>query len=368
MPIKFRCNSCRQKLSISRKKAGREVNCPQCAERILVPTEEQILAAMKAAQAKKNPEPSEPTKNEDAAPAPPKAEPPVQKPPTGDPPQEQTKPSSTPASEAPESLPDVPLDESFFVPPADIQPPSIGTSKSGAADEEPAISDAPSANIPRADLPSEARAAAEKEARENAPSHAETTEMATPSSASSSDPLATPEPATTSKKDDSAETNSNWDHHPNPWLHEEDEEDDFSLGTGELEESGLDMTPMVDVTFLLLIFFMVTASFTTQKSLETSPPEPDEEGAAQSVTMEDLEEESVIVEIDGEDNIRVDDVPISGINALVSALEGKISENKTEMLIEADENARHGTVVAVTDAGIEAQMQRIRRTSKKSDD
>src|SRR5688572_20269137 len=32
------------------------------------------------------------------------------------------------------------------------------------------------------------------------------------------------------------------------------------------QEAEMDMTPMVDVTFLLLIFFMVTASFTMQKS------------------------------------------------------------------------------------------------------
>lgn len=33
----------------------------------------------------------------------------------------------------------------------------------------------------------------------------------------------------------------------------------------------VDMTAMVDVTFLLLIFFMVTASFAAQKVFETSP-------------------------------------------------------------------------------------------------
>ncbi len=38
-----------------------------------------------------------------------------------------------------------------------------------------------------------------------------------------------------------------------------------------------DMTPMVDVTFLLLIFFMVTAAFTMQSAIvvpKPSPPEP----------------------------------------------------------------------------------------------
>lgn len=48
-----------------------------------------------------------------------------------------------------------------------------------------------------------------------------------------------------------------------------DDEPDISFGKKEpIPEDELDMTPMVDVTFLLLIFFMVTASFTIQKSLE----------------------------------------------------------------------------------------------------
>lgn len=166
-----------------------------------------------------------------------------------------------------------------------------------------------------------------------------------------------------------AEIKAEWQENRNPWLEEDEEEDDFSLGPAALEESGLDMTPMVDVTFLLLIFFMITASFSMQKSMETAPPEPDEEGASQSVSMEDLEEDSVVVEIDEENNIRVDDVPISGTGELADVLVAKIgSEGKTEMLIEAHPAARHGLVVTVTDAGIEAQMQRIRRSVKKGDD
>lgn len=160
-----------------------------------------------------------------------------------------------------------------------------------------------------------------------------------------------------------------WSQPKNRWVEEDDEEEDFSLGPTDLEESGLDMTPMVDVTFLLLIFFMITASFSMQKSMQTAPPEPEQEGASQSVVMEELEEESVVVEVDEENNIRVDDVPVSGTGELVRALADKIgNEGKTEMLIEAHPNARHGLIVAITDAGIEAQMQRIRRSVKKSGD
>jgi biopolymer transport protein ExbD len=159
-----------------------------------------------------------------------------------------------------------------------------------------------------------------------------------------------------------------WKHHPNPWAGEEEEEEDFRIAAPVLQEAGLDMTPMVDVTFLLLIFFMITASFSMQKSLETTPPQPDQAGAALSLTIQEVEDDSVVVEIDGENQIRVDDVPVAGLGELRDVLAGKIAnENKTEMLIEADAAASHGTVVTVMDAGLEVQMQRIRRSSKRGE-
>ncbi|MCA8994350.1 MAG: biopolymer transporter ExbD [Planctomycetaceae bacterium] len=160
-----------------------------------------------------------------------------------------------------------------------------------------------------------------------------------------------------------------WSPERNHWLDGDDEEEPFKIDKRGMDDDGLDMTPMVDVTFLLLIFFMITASFAVQKSLQTTPPEPDEEGVSQNVSQEDVEEESVVVEIDAENNIRVDDVPVSGIAELVDVLTAKrASENKGEMLIEVHELATHGTVVAVTDAGLDADMQRIRRSTKHGDE
>src|SRR3989304_50163 len=66
------------------------------------------------------------------------------------------------------------------------------------------------------------------------------------------------------------------------------------------KEYDMDMTPMVDVTFLLLIFFMITAAFMLQKSLEVPPADADEAAPAQAV--EDLEKDSIVVRVDG-DNV-----------------------------------------------------------------
>lgn len=57
----------------------------------------------------------------------------------------------------------------------------------------------------------------------------------------------------------------------------EEDDDDFPTKPKEpIPEDELDMTPMVDVTFLLLIFFMVTASFTIQKSLQQAHAKSDD--------------------------------------------------------------------------------------------
>lgn len=153
------------------------------------------------------------------------------------------------------------------------------------------------------------------------------------------------------------------------WSVEEDEDEEgFHLGRRPADESGLDMTPMVDVTFLLLIFFMITASFSIQKSMEAEPPEPEQEGAAQLPSMDDLADDSVVVELDENDAIFVDDAQVGSIGELTDVLARKISgEQKLEMVIEAHPLSKHGTVIQVTDAGIEVGMQRIRRVTRRGD-
>ena len=150
---------------------------------------------------------------------------------------------------------------------------------------------------------------------------------------------------------------------------DEDEEFEFQLRRPRGDDSGLDMTPMVDVTFLLLIFFMITASFSIQKSMQTQPPESNEEGVSQTVTLDDLADTPVIVEIDADDRIRVDDQPVAGFAQLVGVLAGKlVNENRNELLIEPDARCTHGAVVAVMDAGLEVGMQRIRRVTRNAED
>ena len=73
-----------------------------------------------------------------------------------------------------------------------------------------------------------------------------------------------------------------------------------TFGTRTRDETEMDMTPMVDVTFLLLIFFMVTAAFSLQRSLQVPTPRPDE--ASTNVQQRDPSEDPDIVTVHVDEN------------------------------------------------------------------
>lgn len=142
----------------------------------------------------------------------------------------------------------------------------------------------------------------------------------------------------------------------------------------------LDMTPMVDVTFLLLIFFMITAAFALQKSLEV-PPLQDEEAAAQAETMEKSEDDMIVVRVDG-DNVFWIGAPLweeeqrapSPQEMIVRLREARAGRTESRipgaarMLVLANGDAVHERVVAAVDAGMAVGMEEIQLTSYEEGD
>ena len=134
----------------------------------------------------------------------------------------------------------------------------------------------------------------------------------------------------------------------------------------------MDMTPMVDVTFLLLIFFMVTASFALQKSLEFPNPEQNESGAVtQSRTMaySDSREDEIVIRIDSDNVYHIEDRETYSRLELLSILRDiKNAESGSlglplNLLIIAENSAKHETVVSAIDVGNAAGVSRIKYTT-----
>lgn len=134
----------------------------------------------------------------------------------------------------------------------------------------------------------------------------------------------------------------------------------------------MDMTPMVDVTFLLLIFFMVTAAYSLQRSIEVPPPDQ-QEHAAQARTLEELEQDDdyVIVEIHADDSIFVNDSPAPSKHELLKRLRdaresatGSALKGPSSLLVLAHGDCRHETVVMALDAGNAVGMEHVRLATK----
>jgi biopolymer transport protein ExbD len=306
LPIQFRCTTCNQLLSISRKKAGVEILCPKCTTMTRVP---QLPAGDDEPVAEK--------------PAPPKVAP---KPPQA-PPQKLEQPLRREVAETRRR------EEEQAAPPPVFTPAPLSR-------PEPPESDwnAPEQELVEETAPPEQEEDAETFLHE---AHGGLTSLVPPL------PY-------------------------NPWTDVDHDDEDFHpMARQHPPKDELDMTSLVDVTFLLLVFFMITASFTVQKFLQIAAPEADDNAAAATavVAPDDIVGESVIVAVDAEDRIQVDDAPVAGLAELKDLLGRKLrDEQKSDVLIEAAYKATHGTVVAVTDMAIQAGMRHVRRASRRDAD
>jgi biopolymer transport protein ExbD len=135
------------------------------------------------------------------------------------------------------------------------------------------------------------------------------------------------------------------------------------------EEAELDMTPMVDVTFQLLIFFMVTAAFAMQKSIEVPKPKQDAP-STQVVVAQDPEQDPsfVTVYVDQNNTYRVVTVDWDTEAPSEQELLRKMREARhgdtaghvpTKLLVKAHGDSLHEKVVAALDAGTEVGMEEI---------
>ena len=133
-------------------------------------------------------------------------------------------------------------------------------------------------------------------------------------------------------------------------------------------EAEMDMTPMCDVTFQLLIFFMVTAAFAMQNSIEI--PKPKQDAPSTQVVAKDPEEDPayVTVYVDEFNTYRVVtpdwDVEAPSEQELLRKLRearnaGSGGMAPTKLLVKAHGDSLHEKVVAALDAGTEVGMEQV---------
>ena len=117
------------------------------------------------------------------------------------------------------------------------------------------------------------------------------------------------------------------------------------------EESDINLTPMLDVVFIMLIFFIVTATFIKQAGIDVLRPPA--ESAEQKPTV------SVLVAISSNGDIWIDKKKVDSA-AVRAHIERLHSENpKGGLVIQADKGAKNEKLLAVLNAARAAGLTEV---------
>jgi biopolymer transport protein ExbD len=137
-------------------------------------------------------------------------------------------------------------------------------------------------------------------------------------------------------------------------------EGDFTFSrSGPMTVEELDLAPMVDVAFQLVLFFMVTATTVLFKTMEipkpSADPPPGTVAQGQSRSLDDFKDDYILVEIDASGIMKIDHEPVAAeLEALAERL--RTTREKTgrkAMLLSADFATPHRHAVLAYDAANE---------------
>ena len=122
-------------------------------------------------------------------------------------------------------------------------------------------------------------------------------------------------------------------------------------------DSEIDMTPMLDIVFIMLIFFIVSSNFIRESGVEINRPT--------ASTAVEKENAGIMIAITPDDQIWLDQKQID-IRMIRPTLEKlKVEQPNIGILIQSDQDARTGTLIKVMDQVKLAGIEQIAVATKK---
>jgi biopolymer transport protein ExbD len=125
------------------------------------------------------------------------------------------------------------------------------------------------------------------------------------------------------------------------------------------DESEVNLTPMLDVVFIMLIFFIVTASFVKESGIDVNRPD--------AQTAEKKEQGNILVAISSSGQIWIDKRQVDP-RALRANIERLKAENpQGSVVIQADRESKNGLLVKVMDAARQAGVENVSLAASETD-
>ena len=122
------------------------------------------------------------------------------------------------------------------------------------------------------------------------------------------------------------------------------------------EEEEINITPMLDVVFILLIFFIVTANFIKEPGLEVNRPD--------SETAEPTENAAILIAVGNAGEIYMDGRRIDKRQVKANVVRLLAENPQGSVVIQADQKANADTIMAVMDGAREAGVYNISLASE----
>ncbi|HEY7773932.1 MAG TPA: biopolymer transporter ExbD [Marinagarivorans sp.] len=120
----------------------------------------------------------------------------------------------------------------------------------------------------------------------------------------------------------------------------------------EADKADIDLTPMLDVVFIMLIFFIVTASFVKEQTINVNVPDPNQ---AEQPPNPDSPE-SILIVVSAQNEITIDGrrVDLRAVRSLVA--QKKAESPQSSVVVRAHEDSSTETYVGIADAAYAANV------------
>ncbi len=116
-------------------------------------------------------------------------------------------------------------------------------------------------------------------------------------------------------------------------------------------QSDADMTPMMDIVFILLIFFVATATFLKERALPMTPPPASDHAVNSAPAILVRIAENGLIWVNGE---------VSGIDGVRSRIELNLAKNPDQsVLVQAHPSAKNKFVIRAVDQAYSAGARNV---------
>ena len=120
-----------------------------------------------------------------------------------------------------------------------------------------------------------------------------------------------------------------------------------------VEEAKVDLTPMLDVVFILLIFFIVTAVFLQEQAIDLEPPPP------QNQEQPDKPVPVILIRVADDDRVFVNERPslVESVRANIERL--RAESPNSSVIIQAHPDAKNKTIIEIRDQAASASITKV---------